>query len=226
MRGPTVGIFCDFDGTISQRDLITTIGLEFGGTEARETIDKVQRRELSVREGVEGMFSAIPSHRMDEIVEFARRRTVVREGFYPFVDKVLDNGWLFAVVSGGFDFFVEPVIERYKSKIEVFCNHLNTTGEFLKVEWAVTCDSECDGNCGLCKPSVLRQFRERVSFEVVVGDGVTDLKAARLADYVFARDRLAQACEAEGIPYTSFETFCDMALQIEEHSQSQRGQRG
>lgn len=209
-----VGVFCDFDGTISMSDMIASIGREFGGPAAPALIDKVQQRRLTVREGVEAMFSNIPSTRFSEVVSYARRRTLIREGFYDFVDESLQRGWLFAVVSGGFDFFVDPVVERYASSIHVFCNHIDDSGPTLRIEWKVPCDDACDGGCGLCKPTVLRRFRAQTDVQWVVGDGVTDMKAARLADYVFARDGLQIACAAEGIPYLPFETFTGMADRI------------
>ena len=36
------------------------------------------------------------------------------------------------------------------------------------------------------------------------GDGMSDLAAARLADLLFARDRLAAQCQIEGIAYHAF----------------------
>jgi len=209
-----VGVFCDFDGTISERDIIVSMGRAFGGPTAAAVIDSVQRREMSVRAGVEAMFCNIPSNRFAEVVSYARARTVIREGFYEFVEASLQRGWMFAVVSGGFDFFVDPVVAQYGSELQVFCNHIDTSGPTLRVEWSVACDDTCDGGCGLCKPTVLRRFRADMAAQVVIGDGVTDFKAARLADYVFARDGLQRACDEAGIAYTAFETFSGIAEKI------------
>jgi 2-hydroxy-3-keto-5-methylthiopentenyl-1-phosphate phosphatase len=101
---------------------------------------------------------------------------------------------------------------------------LDTDGEFLKVRWTTPCDAECDGGCGLCKPTVIRSTsstkrsagtnpsRDRI---IVIGDGVTDLKAASMADYVFARDKLLAACVDRGIRHTPFETFADICLHLQ-----------
>jgi 2-hydroxy-3-keto-5-methylthiopentenyl-1-phosphate phosphatase len=56
----------------------------------------------------------------------------------------------------------------------------------------------------------MRRFRPERYYRVVVGDGVTDLPAARLADLVMARDLLVVKCREAGIPYEPFETFYDV----------------
>lgn len=255
MSARSVQIFCDFDGTISERDLITTLAVAFAGDEAQAIIDQVNGHRLTVKEGVTQMFAMIPSHRYPELVAFARARTVIRAGFDRFVREAIQRGWQFSIVSGGFDFFVDPVAAPYQPDLQVFCNRLRHDGPFLKVEWGVECDANCEGGCGLCKPTVMRQAQhgwqaraagaakpgalgkgldareqERAGldslgkrlahpdkpFQVVIGDGVTDLKAARLADAVFARSRLADACEREGIAMTRFEDFSGIAGQIAE----------
>jgi 2-hydroxy-3-keto-5-methylthiopentenyl-1-phosphate phosphatase len=62
----------------------------------------------------------------------------------------------------------------------------------------------------MCKPSIMRRFPSEQYRRVVVGDGVTDLPAARLADLVIARDLLPVKCREVGIPYEPFETFYDV----------------
>ncbi|MCL6452074.1 MAG: MtnX-like HAD-IB family phosphatase [Alicyclobacillus sp.] len=217
-----VGVFCDFDGTISESDLIVSIGEVFGGEPARALIRRVQTGDLTVRQGVEALFRLIPSHRFPEVVQYARSRTCIRPGFADFVEDVRRRGWRFAVVSGGFDFFVEPALapflagsaDRPGSSVDVYCNRIRTDGPFLQVVWAVPCDEDCDGACGLCKPTVMRRYDGLVERRVVVGDGVTDIKAARLADLVMARASLLTACVAEGLPHRPFTTFTHMGDRI------------
>jgi 2-hydroxy-3-keto-5-methylthiopentenyl-1-phosphate phosphatase len=44
---------------------------------------------------------------------------------------------------------------------------------------------------------------------IVIGDSITDLEAARQADFVLARDFLKEKCLEFNIPFESFETFFD-----------------
>jgi 2-hydroxy-3-keto-5-methylthiopentenyl-1-phosphate phosphatase len=45
---------------------------------------------------------------------------------------------------------------------------------------------------------------------VFVGDGVSDRKAALLADRLFAKRNLADWCELAGVPYEPFESLADV----------------
>lgn len=52
---------------------------------------------------------------------------------------------------------------------------------------------------------------------VFIGDGVSDLAAAREADVLFARRglRLEEYCIEHGIPYTPFDSFADVKREVE-----------
>lgn len=156
------------------------------------------------------MFALIPSHRYRDIVDFAQRHTVIREGFPQFIHTCGQLGWKIAVVSGGFDFFVDPVIHSVSTDIAVYRNRIDASGPVLRVEWGLPCDGDCEGGCGLCKPSVIRQLCGGGEAVVAIGDGVTDFKVARMADYVFARSRLLDMVQEEGIPHAEFHTFHDI----------------
>lgn len=203
-------IYCDFDGTISDRDMIGVLAKRFAPEIAKDTIAAVNRREISIRDGVEAIFESIPSDELPQLEAYATSQTSVRGGFPEFVQWCKSHGWRLAVVSGGFDFFVQPVVSACNADIDVYCNSLNASGEFLEVRWNHTCDNQCDGTCGLCKPSVIRERDREHDKVIVIGDGVTDVLAAKMADFVFARDKLLEECRRLGLPHAPFETFYDI----------------
>ncbi|GGJ06811.1 2-hydroxy-3-keto-5-methylthiopentenyl-1-phosphate phosphatase [Alicyclobacillus cellulosilyticus] len=213
---PSVAIFCDFDGTISENDMIVQIMRRFVPAEAEPLIQAVTERRMSVAEGVGRMFALIPSVRFPEVARFARETVRIRAGFAEFVAFCAARGWPLSVVSGGFDFFVDPALAPYRDKLRVFRNHIDTSGERLRVVWSEPCDELCDGGCGLCKPSVLRRYGQGAARRIVIGDGVTDLKAARMADFVFARAGLLRACAEEGLPHAAFDDFHDIVRGLTE----------
>ncbi|EPZ53235.1 MtnX-like HAD-IB family phosphatase [Alicyclobacillus acidoterrestris] len=211
-----VRVICDFDGTIAEKDMIATIMREFVPDEAEPIIQAVYRGEKTVRAGVEEMFQLLPSARFEEIAAFARRNTVVRPGFQEFIHSCGQLGWKVAIVSGGFDFFVHPVIHSLSTPVDIYCNQLDLSGPRCRVKWGVLCDDACTGDCGLCKPSVMRQLADGQTRFIVVGDGVTDFKAALEADYVFARARLLDLVRDQALPASPFDTFYDIVDVIED----------
>lgn len=58
---------------------------------------------------------------------------------------------------------------------------------------------------------------DEIPLIVFIGDGVSDLAAAREADVLFARRglRLEKYCLEHGIPYTPFDTFADVKRDVE-----------
>jgi 2-hydroxy-3-keto-5-methylthiopentenyl-1-phosphate phosphatase len=203
--------FCDFDGTISENDMIAQIMMEFAPDEAAPVIKRILAKELSVQAGVETLFGFLPSRKLPEIERFAIEATRIRPGFAEFVALCKQRGWRLTVVSGGFDFFVKAALKPHLQDIQVFCNRVDASGDYLKVVWDVACESPCTGGCGLCKPTVIRRVARPSAAKIVIGDSVTDLKAANLADYVFARDKLLVECQQRRYAHSPFETFFDIA---------------
>ncbi|MCY0876762.1 MAG: MtnX-like HAD-IB family phosphatase [Firmicutes bacterium] len=201
--------FCDFDGTIAKRDMITAIMREFAWESSEPIITAIRSGNLSVKTGVEQLFALLPSARLPEIQQFAQSSIVLREGFGAFCDRCKQEGWPLRVVSGGFDFFVETALAPYRDRLEIDCNRLDASGPYLRVIWTVPCDPYCQGGCGLCKPTVMRNAGKR-GLQIVIGDGVTDQRAARQADFTFARDQLLAVCQQQGWPHAAFDNFYDV----------------
>lgn len=208
------GIFCDFDGTIAQTDMVTSIMREFAPATSPAIMQAIVSGEETIKRGVERLFAELPSQRFAELRDYANAQVKLRPGFAEFVALCAERGWLLVVVSGGFDFFVEPALRPFRDHLQVFCNRLDTREERLRVEWSVPCESDCPGGCGLCKPSVMARFAPHVKTRIVIGDGVTDKRMAERADFVFARDRLLQLCEQSAWPHQAFSDFYDVAATL------------
>ncbi|MBT2678340.1 2-hydroxy-3-keto-5-methylthiopentenyl-1-phosphate phosphatase [Bacillus sp. ISL-35] len=210
-------IFCDFDGTVTEKDNIIAIMNRFAPEGWEELKEGVLNRTISIREGVGKMFSLLPVSLKDEIIEFAVKNARIRPGFQEFLDFAKEEGIPVYIVSGGIDFFIEPIIKSFGPIEGIFCNGSDLSGESIKIEWPNSCDDQCSNDCGCCKPSIMRNLGHDGIYKIVIGDSVTDLEAAKQADYVFARDYLKDKCEEWKIPYTPFETFhdCIEALKIQ-----------
>ncbi|RSD28236.1 2-hydroxy-3-keto-5-methylthiopentenyl-1-phosphate phosphatase [Mesobacillus subterraneus] len=202
-------VFCDFDGTVTEKDNIIAIMKRFAPEGWDELKEGVLNRTISIREGVGKMFSLLPVSLKDKIIEFAIENARIRPGFQEFLDFANEEGIPVYIVSGGIDFFLEPIIKDFGPIAGIYCNSSDFTGETIKIEWPNSCDSQCSNDCGCCKPSIMRRLEQNGMFKIVIGDSVTDLEAAKKADYVFARDYLQDKCTEWDIPHTPFETFYD-----------------
>lgn len=201
-------IFCDFDGTITTKDNIIAIMKEFAPPGWEQIKDDILAQRISIREGVGALFSLIPVERKAEIIAFVQRQATIREGFQQLLDFTKEYGFDFNVVSGGIDFFVEPMLAPYKLTDNLYCNGSDFSGETIEILWPHACDADCTNDCGCCKPSILRQYSAEDYYRIVIGDSITDLEAAKLADEVFACDDfLLEKCQELGLRHTAFSSF-------------------
>ncbi|MEH6939221.1 2-hydroxy-3-keto-5-methylthiopentenyl-1-phosphate phosphatase [Bacillus sp. JJ664] len=205
-----IKIFCDFDGTITEGDNIVTLIKQFASPSAKVLTSDVLSGKISIREGVEKMFSTIPSSKKEEMIRFVTESTNIRDGFQDFIQFVKQSNYDLKVVSGGLDFFVHPILADYLPSSDVLCNRTDFSGETVIIHWDHSCDDHCSNDCGMCKPSVMRKFSHSDDFIIVIGDSITDLQIAKEANLIFARDFLIEKCEELSLPYISFSNFHDI----------------
>lgn len=210
-------IFCDFDGTITNNDNIVKIMEHFGPIEAKHIKDDILTQTISIQEGVKKLFSLLPTSKKAEIITFVLNSAEIREGFSAFVSYTQDNDIPLYIVSGGIDFFLEPVLEPYGPFTAVFCNHASFAGRTIDIQYPHQCDELCSSQgCGCCKPTIIRKHSSPEYFNIVIGDSITDFEAAKMADAVLARDFLIEKCEEKGIAYTPFTNFYDCIDYLDE----------
>lgn len=209
-------IFCDFDGTITEKDNIIDIMKNFAPRGWEYTKDQILKQEISIREGVGKLFSLIPSNKKNEIADYVLSTAKLREGFKDFVAYTKENNIPLYIVSGGIDFFVYPMLNGIINKEQIYCNGSSFQGEKIQILWPHSCDSGCNNDCGCCKPTILRGFDSSTYEKIVVGDSITDLQAAKIADKVFARDYLIEKCKQHHIPFIPFSTFYEIIEFLEE----------
>ncbi|WP_066367326.1 2-hydroxy-3-keto-5-methylthiopentenyl-1-phosphate phosphatase [Neobacillus fumarioli] len=200
-------IYCDFDGTVTESDNIIAIMKRFAPPEWEPIKDQILSRQISVREGVGRLFQLLPSNLKEEITAFAIENARIRPGFKEFVEFTRTEQIPLYIVSGGIDFFVYPILEPYGPFAGVFCNSSDFTGDRINILWPHSCDSLCGNDCGCCKPSIIRSLNHENRYKIVIGDSVTDLEAAKYADFVLARDLLLKKCAEWSINHQGFHTF-------------------
>ena len=207
----TIRILCDFDGTVTEHDNIIALMKEFAPPAAFEPLKKgVLDQSLSIQSGVGQMFRLLPSDRKQDYIDFLEQRAVIRPGFKTLLSFSKSNGIDFAIVSGGIDFFVQPILQELLTDEAIYCNGSDFSGETVRIEWPHTCDAACNNQCGCCKTSITRKLKQDGDIIVAIGDSVTDFELAKQADHVYARDYLITLCKQHGIAYTPFETFYDI----------------
>ncbi len=202
----SAAIFFDFDGTISATDTGVYLLQRLAAPGWREVGNRYEAGEIGSRECLALEWALLGA---DE----SRLRAVAAEvPMDPDVDSLvtalLDVGAEVSVVSDGFGFNVHEQLGYLG--IPILTNEVDwSTGalEFPNADPSCACAS-----CGTCKRAPIEAAAARGRQTVLVGDGVSDRRAAVAADVVFAKDGLARWCAEETVPFYPFETLAEVRI--------------
>jgi 2-hydroxy-3-keto-5-methylthiopentenyl-1-phosphate phosphatase len=200
-------VVLDFDGTVTESDLLDRIALEFGDPAVyQEVEDGLDEGRLPLRDVIVREFRPVTAP-LDEVVDWVLREAKIRRGFSDFVREAQRAGWDVHVVSSGFEELIEPVLEREGVQVELHANRVDTRPDGWRVEWRYP--DECDVCGESCKRSLLPPGEV-----VYVGDGYSDRCAALAADRVFATSGLATYLAERGTPFEPFGDCRDVSAAL------------
>jgi 2,3-diketo-5-methylthio-1-phosphopentane phosphatase len=202
----------DFDGTITEQDLLDTIAQTFGDEEVYKEVDEgLDDHSLTLNEVIRREFEPVRAP-LPEVRDWVLENVRVRPGFRELVELSRERGWRFVIVSSGFRELIEPVLEREGAPdVELLSNTVDADPDGWKVRFRV---SETCEVCGQpCKRSTAAALADGTEL-VYVGDGYSDRCAAESADVVFARRGLAAYLEERGVPFEHFEDFHSVARSL------------
>jgi HAD superfamily phosphoserine phosphatase-like hydrolase len=198
----------DYDGTITEKDLLQQIAFEFGDPEIVGELDRgLDEGTVTLRDEIVGEYATVRA-RLEDVIEWTFERTRIRPGFREFVELARAEGWRLVVVSSGFNELIEPILEREGIDVEVFANRVDPRPEGWVVDWRY------GDACPACGQSCKRATVDALAGDgevVYIGDGYSDRCAGESADRVFATRRLAAHLEEKGIPYEPFRDFFEIA---------------
>ncbi|MCC7365535.1 MAG: HAD-IB family phosphatase [Dehalococcoidia bacterium] len=198
----------DFDDTIITGNLTRALFERFAEPAWRDHAAAYSRGEISVEQYNARAFDAVPvSVTREEIAAFAVAEAEVRPGFHELLDWAHWNDWLVVVVSNGLDIAVDAVLDHLG--VERVARHAGRTraGYRWRVRFYSPRGIEIEEGFKLAYASSLRATGDFVAY---VGDGASDVDAARLAPVVFARDTLLARLKDERPRVYAFETFHDV----------------
>jgi 2-hydroxy-3-keto-5-methylthiopentenyl-1-phosphate phosphatase len=206
----------DFDGTITEQDLLDEIAKTFGDEIVYREVDEgLDSRSLTLHEVLRREFEPVTAP-LDEVVAWVLEHARLRPGFPELVEQAREHGWEVVIVSSGFRELIEPVLARTGvADVRLVANSV----EPRRSGWRVRFHDEAD--CATCGEACKRTTVAGLSGEgeiAYVGDGYSDRCAAELADRVFARRGLARWLDERGVPYVHFEDFFDVARHLNGHA--------
>ncbi|KAI5797459.1 HAD-like domain-containing protein [Peziza echinospora] len=219
-------IFSDFDGTIFMQDTGHILFDSHGcGVQRREELDEeIKTGVRSFRDVSEEMWGSLNVPFADGF-EIMKSSLEIDPAFRDFHEFCIERSIPFHIISAGLRPVLRAVLDEFlgpkqSQHIDIIANDASITpdGQWKPI-WLH------DTPLGHDKAASIKEYRSTASTEsedgscplvVFIGDGVSDLPAAREADVLFARKglRLEEFCIENGIPYIPFSTFADIQREI------------
>jgi 2,3-diketo-5-methylthio-1-phosphopentane phosphatase len=198
-------IFCDFDGTITNRDSIVFLTEEFGGGEAfrLEVLDDIKTGRMTVFEAIERELATVKVG-WEEAVASLKASVHVDPTFAGFVEYCREQGLPLTVLSSGMDPVVELFVDGFG--IPFFAHPV----EVSRAGWVYRRNPRHD------KKTILKSAKKAGEI-VFIGDGTSDVAAVPYSDILFAKrgQFLAEYCRDEGIHCHPFTDFRDVQRSLE-----------
>lgn len=210
-------IIClDFDDTIVLENTARLLFERFAAPSWREFESEYHAGRLTVEQYNAAAFATIEASR-EEMTAFVSASVTVRPGFLELVDWATWHDWLPIVVSNGFDLYVDTVLDGLG--LDRVARHAGRTRR--EYRWQALYYSPR----GIVledafKLSYAAAFRSAGDFVAYVGDGASDVEAARLAPAVFARDTLLRRLAGAHPRLFPFETFHDIIAVLDRESEA------
>lgn len=215
-------IFADFDGTISLQDVGDTLFKKFGDEKkAEEIITSWKDGEIEAPEMWRGLSGLVDSFDMEALDEFLLS-VKVDPGFTEFVKFCRENELELTIVSDGFDYYINKILEGQGiNGIKIFSNVL----EFGENNKPLPSFPHTDEDCGKganCKRNHILNNSADDDFTFYIGDGLSDAYAAQFCDFIFAKDTLLRHCEKNRISFYPYKSFFDIKERTQDLLQKKR----
>ncbi len=214
----SAAVLLDFDGTITLKDCDLMIADALLGTAAGHMYGPLVRAyeglEIGAAEYFEGYLSGLGAA-PGEIAAKAGE-VPLRPGFRALVEWCRARGMSVRVLSEGLRLYIEPLMAAAGvGDLPVSANEVRCDGAG---RFTVTPppDAEPCNRCLNCKGAHVRRLQAAGHAVAIVGNGASDLCAARVADLVVARDGLLRHCRNLNISCVVWETFSEVRSALEE----------
>lgn len=206
----------DFDDTIVADNTARQLFERFAAEGWREAEAAYHAGELSVEQFNVAALDLIDAP-VEEMRAYVREVAQVRKGFLELLDWAHWHDWQAMVVSNGFDFYVDEVLDGLG--LDRVARHAGRTRRDYR--WRGTYYSprgiEVQERFKVSYAAALANAGDLVAY---VGDGASDVEASRFAAAVFARSTLLEMVEGTRERVFGFETFDDVRAVLERESET------
>lgn len=206
---PAFQVLCDFDGTITKMDGTLAILEAFALPAFREWEHRWEQGEITSRECLSRQVELIQAD-LPTLMQFAADLPI-DEGIVTLEQQCAQYGIPLIIVSDGLDRLIEAVLRRHGlSSIPIVSNRLVCDGNgSLSLSFPYA-SPDCLIGAGSCKCAVATFFGLSPKETIFIGDGRSDRCISTMAHKVYAKGRLREWCDLQGVACEPFETLTEV----------------
>jgi len=205
-------IQCDFDGTLTQEDEAFLLLDAFADGNWRQWLTEYREGKISVGDFNAKAFAMVKTDRQTQI-DLVKRMTKMRAGFNELTSYCHRKSFKLVIVSNGLDFYIQVILSELGiDNVEVFAAQTQFSLGGMKVKYIGPDGNQLQDGF---KEAYTRSFLSKGYHVVYVGNGPSDMPAARLAHRIFATGELLTLCKETKLNYTPFTSLNDVIRNLE-----------
>lgn len=206
-------VLCDFDGTISRQDVTDTLLRRFGTTGWHALEAQWEAGLIGSRQCMTQQIGLLDMSQPDLIDALETIR--LDHAFVAFLDVAKARGMPVEILSDGLAEAIHFILARHGiHQVPVSANHLIQRGEKSWGLMTPYAHAGCVRDSLNCKCTRLRSVSGQTLY---IGDGMSDFCIAGRVDFVLAKGRLADYCQANGIAHQCINDFNDALVFLAQH---------
>lgn len=209
-------IFSDFDGTISLKDVGYSLFHHFSDGRNDALLPAWKSGEMTTRDCLlaeaemvqatpEEIYAFIDTIGIDS--DFPKLLTICQEQSIPL-----------KILSDGLDVYIKYLLEKANlQNLDFLANKATLVNNTIEINFDH--DNKNCKSCGICKGEIIQEFRDdhKEPYRIIfIGDGYSDVCAAKEADILFAKKDLKEYCTTKQIPYIPYNNFMDIILDLKQ----------
>jgi len=202
-------VLCDFDGTITSFDTADHILRRFAEGDWERFDRMLNEGKISLEECMVRQFELVHVPE-STIIDELERVAIVRPNFSELVHFCDRNGMPFYIVSAGLDFVIYHYLDKLGLRPLIKMHSGTSFFDGRKINFSFPRIVNLESKS--FKDDLVKSFQRRGVKVAYIGDGLSDLDAAKLADIRFAVKgmRLERTLREEGLVFEPFEDFAEV----------------
>jgi 2-hydroxy-3-keto-5-methylthiopentenyl-1-phosphate phosphatase len=206
-------IQCDFDGTLTVEDVSFLILDNFADGDWRSILEQYKTNRISV-----GRFNKL-AFRMVKVdkptlIRFISEKAELRTGLKKLLDYCNSRDFRFTIVSNGMVFYIQTLLKNagINDDIEIYAAQAEFNSNGIEARYIGPDGHEIQNGF---KEAYVKQFLKEGWRVISIGNGASDIPAAKLAHHTIATEPMLSLCREEGMNCLPFENLDDIIKGLE-----------